>query len=250
MTKLKAGKGLLTLVALSMAFSLVVIALPMASPVEASPDWYNANWSKRRPVTIDNTGNPSALTDYQVLINVAYDSDMQPDFDDLMFTDSNGATELNYWIMEKTDSVSAWVWVKVPSIPASSTKTIFMYYDNPAASSASNGDNTFLFFDDFGDDSSLDTTKWDEIATGATVNWSSPDYVEVSGTTGLQDWQIRTKNSDSVDFIAEYKLDIVSFSGSAVFTNRVVDETNTYVGLPVNWGRYAANIYSVRDDTQ
>ena len=107
MARLKSGKSLSVLVAMALALSLVVLALPMASPVEASPDWYHDDWSKREPVTIDNTGNPSALTDYQVLINVAYDSEMQPDFDDLRFTDSDGTTELNYWIMEKTDSTSA-----------------------------------------------------------------------------------------------------------------------------------------------
>ena len=44
---------------------------------------------------------------------------MQPDFDDLRFTDNDGVTLLNYWIESKIDGVSATVWVKVPSIPAS-----------------------------------------------------------------------------------------------------------------------------------
>lgn len=37
-------------------------------------------------ITVDNTGNPDTLTNYQVLINVTYDFAMQPDFDDLRFT--------------------------------------------------------------------------------------------------------------------------------------------------------------------
>jgi len=51
------------------------------------------------------------------------------------------------------------LWVKVPSIPAGSTKTIYMYYGNPSATPMSNGDNTFIFFDDF-NDNSLDLAKW------------------------------------------------------------------------------------------
>ncbi len=67
---------------------------------------------------------------------------------DIRFTDSNG-NELNYWI-ESWDyySKNAKVWVKVASIPDSTTTIIRMYYGNPGASSMSNGDRTFEFFDD------------------------------------------------------------------------------------------------------
>ena len=44
---------------------------------------------------------------------------------------------------------SAQIWVKVPSIPASGVKTIYLYYGNPVAPSTSDGDNTFIFFDSF-----------------------------------------------------------------------------------------------------
>ena len=50
----------------------------------------------------------------------------------------------------------ATVWVKVPSIPAGGTINVYMYYGNPAALSASNGNAVFDFFDDF----SGDLSKW------------------------------------------------------------------------------------------
>ena len=75
---------------------------------------------------------------------------MKADFSDIRFTDSDGTTLINYWLESETDSTSATFWVKIPSIPAApSTATIYMYYGNSAATSASNGDNTFEFFDDF-----------------------------------------------------------------------------------------------------
>lgn len=120
-----------------------ILAVPMSRTVDANSGWYNSNWAKVRPITVDNTGNPNNLIDYQVTICITYDSDMQPDFDDLRFTDSDGITELNYWIEEKMDSAWAVVWVNVPSIPGSSTKVIYMYFGNPSALSASSFYDTF-----------------------------------------------------------------------------------------------------------
>ncbi|MCK4429449.1 MAG: hypothetical protein KAU95_03675, partial [Candidatus Aenigmarchaeota archaeon] len=46
-------------------------------------------WDYRKPITLtENSGN--SLIDYQVKINVTYDFDMQPDFDDLRFTNFDG----------------------------------------------------------------------------------------------------------------------------------------------------------------
>jgi hypothetical protein len=117
-------------------------------------------WSRRAPVSISNPG--SGLTDYQVRVDVNYDTDMQPDFDDIRFVDSDASTELSHWRESYTASTSAIFWVKIPSIP-SGTKTIYMYYGNDAASSASDGDATFEFFDDFEDG---DISDWSQYGSG------------------------------------------------------------------------------------
>jgi hypothetical protein len=97
-------------------------------------------WSYRRPITISNSGG--ALTDYQVLVTLDTQSlisagKMRSDCGDIRFTDSNGSTLLNYWIESGCNTASTKIWVKVPSIPASSSKTIYVYYGNPSATSAS-----------------------------------------------------------------------------------------------------------------
>jgi hypothetical protein len=145
-------------------------------------DWYDAAWSRRAPVTIDNSG--SGLSDYQIEINLTYDSDMQVDFADIRFADSDGSTELPHWRGDYTASASATFWVRVPSIP-SGAKTIYVYYGNGAASSASDGDATFLFFDDF----SGDLSKWNiHIDTDVAINPSygnpAPSLEISGGTTG------------------------------------------------------------------
>lgn len=132
----------------------------------ASATWLTGNYTKRKLVTITAS---ASLTDYQVSFNVAYDSDMQSDFDDLRFATPN-ATLLNYWIESKTDSSTAKVWVKVPTL-SSGSNTIYMYYGNSSATTGSNGNNTFAFFDDF----SGDLSKWTVAskATYTTVEISS-----------------------------------------------------------------------------
>jgi len=135
--------------------------------------------TKQRVVTVTNS-NASALTDFQVLVNVTYDSDMNSDFSDIRFTNVAG-TELDHWLESKTDSTSAKFWVEVPSIAASADTTIYLHYGNPSASSASNGDNTFVFFDDFSG-SVVDTNKWTVVdATGISV---ADGVLNATSTTG------------------------------------------------------------------
>jgi hypothetical protein len=115
--------------------------------------WWDYGWNFRRPVTIDNTANAGGLVNYQLLMNITYDSDMRPDFADLRFAQYNQtlgqAVALPYWIESKADGTNASVWVNVSSIAAQGTSTIHMYYGNPSANSGSNGTLAFDFFDDF-----------------------------------------------------------------------------------------------------
>jgi len=165
------------------------------------------SWSYRREITIDNTSNSNNLTDYQVKItldNTNFDfSKANNDGSDIRFTDDDGSTLLYHWI-EKWDSANqeAVIWVKVPSILASSTKTIYMYYGNSSASDASDGVNTFEFFDDF----SGDLSKW-YISSG-----SASDTIEITVDNKLYLHEegspcktCQSQDSISGDFILEYK---------------------------------------------
>ena len=114
-------------------------------------EWYNVSWTKRKRIAIENNA-ASSHTNISVKIVVDYDGDMQSDFDDLRFTDSTGTTSISYWVEESIASASSTVWVEVPSLPASDSAIIYMYYGNNGASSAADGSATFTFFDDFEDD--------------------------------------------------------------------------------------------------
>jgi hypothetical protein len=121
--------------------------------------WWNSSWQYKKPVYI-SVPSSSTEQNYQVAINVTYDSDMQTNFSDLRFVNSLENTELPYWIEKKVDSSWALVWVKIDQNITTTNQTLaYMYYGNLGATSTSNGDTTFELFDDFAN-STIDTSKW------------------------------------------------------------------------------------------
>ncbi|MEM5812070.1 MAG: DUF2341 domain-containing protein, partial [Candidatus Aenigmatarchaeota archaeon] len=119
------------------------------SPPPPSQRIWLDGFTYRKPITINNTLNSNNLNDYQVNITLDTQSlisngKMQSDCADIRFTDSDGTTLLNYWIESGCNTTNTKIWVKVPFIQASSTKTIYVYYGNPSATSQSSTTNTFI----------------------------------------------------------------------------------------------------------
>ncbi len=133
-------------------------------------------WTRRVPLTITNF-----QPDFQTKITVAYDADMQTDFDDIRFYDETAYRELPYWIESKTDGFSATVWVKTGA-----NNNIYMYYGNPSATGVSNGNNTFEFFDDF-TGTTINTSKWTEVDTATNYFTQNNELISSGGNSG---WNI------------------------------------------------------------
>ncbi len=119
--------------------------------VARSVAWLDPAWQYRDSVEVSNPG-ATTLTDFQLKIDLNSSFDFnkaKADGSDIRFTSADGTTVLPYWIETWSSSTeNATIWVRVNEIPATGTG-IYMYYGNNAATSASSGDNTFLFFDDF-----------------------------------------------------------------------------------------------------
>lgn len=127
--------------------------------------WWNSTWTKKQEMNLTHS---TSLTDFETLVKVTYDSDMQSDFDDIRFLNGAEDTELPFCILNKTDSTEMYVRVKADS---NSTGVInYMYYGNPTASSGEDCQATYLFWDDF-ESGSINATKWTTDAQdGSVVN--------------------------------------------------------------------------------
>jgi len=148
--------------------------------------WWNTSWNYRQAINISNTAGD--LTKYQVRLdlnstNVGSNFNWSNNGSDIRFTNSTD-DELNFWIEDwNSTGQEAIIWVNVTSLPNNTNTTIYMYYGNPSASSASDGEATFEFFDDFEGDS-LNTSKWPSIE-GYTPTYSvsnSELYIEPTQT--------------------------------------------------------------------
>jgi len=109
-------------------------------------------WNYRKPVTVSNN-NPAAYSNFEIrdsvnTIALINSGKMKPDGSDIRFTDSL-CNNLNYYIESGINTNATIIWVKVSSLPAGGTRTVYMYYGNPAAAGQSSAVNTFSFYEGF-----------------------------------------------------------------------------------------------------
>ena len=177
--------------------------------------WYNSNWGYRKSHVINSASG--AGTNYQVNITVHYgsgtdnawdvycDSKCRSDFGDIRFTASDGTTLLDYWIEEKHDSDNATFWVEITDNLTAQDATIYMYYGNPSATTTSNGDNTFIFFDHF---TSLDTSKWTFNSQDGVIEIVGSEIHLQATTSGsaTEPWFVKTTAITSQNHCLEAKV--------------------------------------------
>lgn len=196
-------------------FLIVVIAGVAFYPLITRGAWYNNDYAHRKSHNI--TGAYGAGTNYQVKI-IAYKATgtdsagvvylgtgVQNDFDDVRFTDNDETTSLDFYIASTTSGVSAEFWVEVADT-LTSNATIYVYYENASATSASNGSNTFLFFDDFSGDLSkwsIDSENTDSITISSGSLRHDPDASQTKNA--YSDSRARTASYQVADGAIHYK---------------------------------------------
>ena len=159
-------------------------------------------------ITVDNTGNVNALKNYpiQVIVNhliMVQNKTSRNDAGDIRFMDSNGSTMLGYWIEEGINTTKLKAWVKIPLIPANSSKTIYLNHGNLTLSSKSKPDDVFFLYDQF-DGTTLDSNKW-EIQPGANVSLNSGTST-ISGSNWSAGIWTKNKISFPAPFLAETRI--------------------------------------------
>lgn len=113
--------------------------------------WFDQNWAYRRAITIDNTLNTNQLTEYQILVQgidtaaLIAAGKMNADCSDIRFAGATGVP-LDYVIIGDTcDTSNTRLWVKVDTIAASSSTTVYLYYGNLHAAPFESEVNTFSY---------------------------------------------------------------------------------------------------------
>lgn len=141
--------------------------IPMNLQSTGSGDWLSG-WSYRKSHMISAASSAGINYQIRIVVHRGSGSDTGSNAylnyhslnwpDDVRFTDADGVTELSHWL-EGSDGDTAVFWVKVYDNLSYSSTNIYIYYGKLGVSSASNGQDTFIFFDDF--NGALDTTnRW------------------------------------------------------------------------------------------
>ena len=112
--------------------------------------WWSGSWSYRKEVTV--TGGTTTLTNFTVLVNVSYESNMQSNFDDIRFVNGecSGAQDIEngFELDYKVNGANAFYWVRIPSLTTGTNK-VCMYYGNGLASDGADStyawDPSYLF---------------------------------------------------------------------------------------------------------
>jgi len=132
--------------------------------------WWNSNWLKRCPITI--TGNHPENYQIRVVIpdNVVY----KAEYPSIRFLENEDSGVLDFWIEKDEGCYTNVAWVRRNDNSSfGGDSQIWMYYGNPNVTSTECGDNTFLFFDDFGGGNggltALNTSKWSNNGQGIDV---------------------------------------------------------------------------------
>jgi hypothetical protein len=152
--------------------------VPMFRGIECPElTWWSGSWDRRRAILIDNTVG-DAVIDYQ-LKSVNLSSYNINASSSRIINETSGLEE-SFW----NESVDAsgnleYVWCNFSSLPSGSwiNSTYDIYYQStPTASGVSDGDATFLLFDNF-PGTSLDTNKWETATKDGVVSVSGGKLV-------------------------------------------------------------------------
>ncbi|ETX07607.1 MAG: hypothetical protein ETSY2_10265 [Candidatus Entotheonella gemina] len=111
--------------------------------VPADAAWYDNAWQYRKRLTMDSALVDANQADFSLLVYLASDAELaaaaRADGFDILFTDDDGTTQLDHDIetyVSATGELAAWV--RIPALPATFHKHIYLYYGHPNASDQRN----------------------------------------------------------------------------------------------------------------
>lgn len=198
----------------------------------------------------DNTADPPVG-------HVYCNNHCRDDFGDVRFTKKNKKTQLSYWLESYVSGDQAIFWVKIED-DLSVNVTIYIFYGNSSVTTTSNGDNTFILFDDFTSDrgwtysvqgdygavrSSFGSGNYTSAVNSVRIGISSytpgfvGDYGRISKNVTFDGTQVKVEISwrDDVSTTAaklfHYKQIIVA--GSTIYDVDCADDETAFISISV-----------------
>jgi len=100
--------------------------------------WYHTDWPFRQIITNITPAISESLSDYPLLVHITNTANpvfsrVTNNFTNILFTGSDGATKLNHEIEYYTNTGELAAWVRLDTLTAGATNTLYMYYRNTAA---------------------------------------------------------------------------------------------------------------------
>jgi hypothetical protein len=212
----------------------------LESEPEDGLNWLSG-WEFRKPHTL--LGSHGVGHDFQIKIIVhfgdGFDSEdtvycnnkSLSDFADIRFTDNDGVTPLDHWLESYFDSENATFWVEVRDT-LDYDQTIHTYFGNPSAVSASNGVDTFPFFEDWSG-GAVDWNKWEFGQTNGSVSFSTSSaqhgyVIKVEGNPGQNRYSIQTVSQFPTGYSLRFRANAEATAGADQITQ-------------IGWGTWGEN---------
>lgn len=191
-----------------------------------------SQFAKREKVTITTDGSDISENS-QITILVAYKSEMQISFDDIRFNGTDGAY-INYYLKNATAFGTAEVLIEIPiGVTDPGSYELYMYYGNSDLANGSDADETYVFFDAFGEI----TNPW--------VRYKDNPIFTKNPTSGTWDYYFTNSpyiaiNIDGTPYQDGNGNYYMYYSGSGNADGRVYNEDRVGLALSkdlVNWTR-------------
>ncbi|MEI6729075.1 MAG: DUF2341 domain-containing protein [bacterium] len=159
--------------------------------------------SFQRTVTVTST-SATSYTNYQVRVTLDTASlitagKMRSDCGDIRTTDSTLVTTYNYFLEGPCNNPNTVLWVKIPSLPAGTTRTFVIQYGDPSLTSLSNGVNTLERYES---GATSPTCTLLGIATWDSVN----QWIRLTDTTGGSYGLCQWTYNPGAGFYIEYEM--------------------------------------------
>lgn len=225
----------------------------------ASGPWYNAAWSYRKKITLEEEQIPGStnLSNFPVLISIAdsnLQSNAQADGDDILFTGSDKTTKLSHEIESYTSGTGALTaWVKIPSLSATADNEIYMYYGNSGTASQQDAVNVWdtnyagvwhLKEDPSGAAPQMVDSK---SANNATSYGSMTSAQQVAGKVGLStsfngtSHYLQAGNSPNYGDTADLTMSLWAYKNNLTDTDTFISKKNSTSSSDVGYDLYVGS---------